>query len=424
MSEVRPVWHITYEGVDVSDELAPMVISAEYTDHLKGKSDELQLTLEDRTGRWREGWFPSRGDRLAIKMGYAGAPLLDCGRFSVDEVELRGTPDTVCISALAAPQSPELKTKQSRSFETTTLREIADRLARELDLQVVGEVADIAIGRVTQSAETTVAFLRRIAEDYGYAFSIRPPQLIFFEISQLEGAASVATIHRTELLPGYSLKGGTQETYAACEVSFLDPATKELRKVTVYAAHARERVVLAGDPAPAQLELPTRTLRQGARGEDVRNWQSFLVSHGYDTGGVDGIFGAKTRAATMSFQRASGIGVDGIAGPETYRAARDAGYGSTATGTRAEVSGRVLRQQIRVESVAQAEAKARALLAEANRLRVTGSLPFRGNRRLVAGTTCQLDGMGRLSGKYLAQTSTHRVSRSGGYTTNLEVTCV
>src|SRR5690606_35043802 len=127
----------------------------------------------------------------------------------------------------------------------------------------------------------------------------------------------------------------------------------------------------------------------------------FLASHGYDTGGIDGIFGPKTRSATMAFQRASGIAIDGIAGPETYRAAREAGYGTTATGTRAEVSGRVLRAQVRVESLEQAEAKALAMLTEANRLRVSGSLSLRGNPRVIAGTTIELTGMGRLSGKFL-----------------------
>ena len=423
MSDIRPVWHLTYEGVDVTDELAPMVLSAEYVDHLKGSSDELQITVEDRAGRWREGWFPSRGDRLTLKLGYDGEPLLDCGTFAVDEVEMRGPPDTVAIGALAAPLSPDLRNKVSRAFESTTLREIAERIARELGLELVGEVADIRIGRVTQTAETTLAFLRRVADEYGYAFSIRPPRLVFYEIARLEAAPAAVVIDRTKLL-SYSLKGTTQETYVACELTFLDPATKELRKVTVYAPHARERVVLGSGSGTAELALPTRTLRQGMRGDDVRAWQSFLVSRGYDTGGLDGIFGPKTRSATMSFQRAAGITVDGIAGPETYRAALEAGYGSTATGTRAEISGRVLRIQERAESLEQAEAKAMAKLTEANRLRVTGSLSLRGNPRVVAGTTLELTGMGRVSGRFLVQKSTHRISRSGGYTTEVEVTCV
>lgn len=417
----EPVWFVTYENVDISDELAPQIVSAEYRDHLQGKSDELNLSLEDRAGRWREGWFPASGDRIAVRMGYRGAPLLDAGRFAVDQVELRGGPDAVTISALAAPPTAALRGTQQRAFEETTLRQIVARVARELELTVVGEVADVSLGRVTQSGETTLAFLRRLCEGYGYAFSVRPPQLVCFEIAQLEARPPAVVVRRGDLI-GYALSGGTQDTYAACEVTWLDPATKRVRRARVEAAHARERIVVAAD-ASAPLQLPSRTLRQSATGEDVRQWQVFLVSHGHDTGGIDGIFGPRTRAATMAFQAMHGAAVDGVAGPETYRAAAAAGYGEAATGTRAEVSGRVLRREVRVETQEQAELRARALLLEANRLRVAGTLTLPGDPRLVAGVTLELEDMGRLSGRYLVQQSTHRVSRSG-YTTDVEVTCV
>lgn len=418
----RPVWLVTYELVDVSDDLGGMILAAEYTDHLTGKSDELSLTLEDRVGRWREGWFPQQGDRIAVQMGYEGAPLLDAGNFSVDVTELRGAPDTVQISALAAPQTAAMRTAQDRAWESATLREIAERIARELDLELLGDVADVRIDRVTQSRETSLAFLRRLARDYDYAFSIRPPYLTFFELAKLEAQPPVVTIRREDLLT-YRLVGSTQDTYVACEVSWLDPQTGNLRRSRVEAAHARQRVVLASAVPTAPLELPSRTLRQGATGEDVRTWQTFLVSHGHDTGGIDGIFGPKTRAATMAFQAAHGIGIDGVAGPETYRTAQATGYGATQTGTRAEVSGKVLRREIRVETAEQAELRAHALLREANRLRVKGSFTVEGDRRLVAGVTVDLEDMGRLSGTYLAQQSGHRVSRDG-YTTEIEVTCV
>ncbi|WP_096437543.1 peptidoglycan-binding protein [Alteribacter populi] len=62
------------------------------------------------------------------------------------------------------------------------------------------------------------------------------------------------------------------------------------------------------------------TLRQGARGASVRNLQDALNSVGHSAGSTDGIFGPKTADAVRSFQRAEGIAVDGIAGPQTYRA--------------------------------------------------------------------------------------------------------
>jgi peptidoglycan hydrolase-like protein with peptidoglycan-binding domain len=48
--------------------------------------------------------------------------------------------------------------------------------------------------------------------------------------------------------------------------------------------------------------------------------QAALVNLGYDPGEIDGKDGPKTRAAVRAFQQATGIGVDGIAGPVTKRA--------------------------------------------------------------------------------------------------------
>ena len=59
-------------------------------------------------------------------------------------------------------------------------------------------------------------------------------------------------------------------------------------------------------------------LRTGARGDAVRKLQELLNALGYDCGSVDGIFGSKTYAAVLAFQKANGLGADGIVGPLTW----------------------------------------------------------------------------------------------------------
>ncbi len=53
---------------------------------------------------------------------------------------------------------------------------------------------------------------------------------------------------------------------------------------------------------------------------DVRAIQSALVARGYNTGGVDGIAGPKTRAAIAAFEAASGLPSDGIVDDVMLRA--------------------------------------------------------------------------------------------------------
>ena len=59
-------------------------------------------------------------------------------------------------------------------------------------------------------------------------------------------------------------------------------------------------------------------LRTGSRGDAVRKLQEMLNAKGYDCGSVDGIFGSKTKAAVLAFQKANGLGADGIVGPLTW----------------------------------------------------------------------------------------------------------
>ena len=61
------------------------------------------------------------------------------------------------------------------------------------------------------------------------------------------------------------------------------------------------------------------TLKKGARGNITKLLQEKLVSLGYNTNGVDGIFGAGTEKAVISFQKNNGLVVDGIVGKNTWR---------------------------------------------------------------------------------------------------------
>lgn len=61
-------------------------------------------------------------------------------------------------------------------------------------------------------------------------------------------------------------------------------------------------------------------LSRGSSGATVRELQRQLESAGFATGGIDGQFGPKTESAVRAFQRARGLTVDGIVGPQTRRA--------------------------------------------------------------------------------------------------------
>jgi peptidoglycan hydrolase-like protein with peptidoglycan-binding domain len=59
-------------------------------------------------------------------------------------------------------------------------------------------------------------------------------------------------------------------------------------------------------------------LTSGSTGLPVRRLQSRMSAVGFDTGGVDGRFGAKTEAAVRKLQQDFNLTVDGVVGPQTW----------------------------------------------------------------------------------------------------------
>jgi murein DD-endopeptidase MepM/ murein hydrolase activator NlpD len=81
--------------------------------------------------------------------------------------------------------------------------------------------------------------------------------------------------------------------------------------------HTRRALGRRGRPP-----LGSRAMRMGQRGWDVAALQFLLSSRGFGPGGFDGGFGPRTALAVRRFQRAAGLGVDGLAGPATLGALR------------------------------------------------------------------------------------------------------
>lgn len=73
-----------------------------------------------------------------------------------------------------------------------------------------------------------------------------------------------------------------------------------------------------------------RVLKQGDRGDDVKQLQIQLTQAGYPTGGTTGYFGSGTLKALKSFQQDHRLKADGLAGPATLAALSSAPNSKTA----------------------------------------------------------------------------------------------
>ena len=87
--------------------------------------------------------------------------------------------------------------------------------------------------------------------------------------------------------------------------------------------HFDERQVAAGFPL----------VRQGSRGVYVCILQDGLTTLGYNTGGLDGVFGNLTNSAVRSFQSRNGLTVDGLVGNQTWNTLQSQVVGRGASST-------------------------------------------------------------------------------------------
>ena len=100
--------------------------------------------------------------------------------------------------------------------------------------------------------------------------------------------------------------------------NYVEPANLTPRWV-----HFDERQVVSGYPL----------VRQGSRGVYVCIAQDALTTLGYDTGGLDGVFGVRTKTSVISFQNKNGLTADGIIGNLTWNSLMNQVVGNGASST-------------------------------------------------------------------------------------------
>lgn len=86
-----------------------------------------------------------------------------------------------------------------------------------------------------------------------------------------------------------------------------------------------------GRPACSSGGYPT--LRRGSISNYVCIAQDDLNTLGFNTGGLDGIFGARTQEAVRSYQTRAGLVVDGVVGCNTWRSLQNEVIGTGPTST-------------------------------------------------------------------------------------------
>ena len=94
------------------------------------------------------------------------------------------------VRALNADIKKALRTDQHQAYEDVTLLEVARRVADRHGYGILGGgtggMASVQLSRVSQDDEDDLAFLKRLAEPYGYVFKVTADNLVFHAVRDLE----------------------------------------------------------------------------------------------------------------------------------------------------------------------------------------------------------------------------------------------
>ena len=126
------------------------------------------------------------------------------------------------------------------------------------------------------------------------------------------GIALVLLLVAGLALGGVFSGGGTSPT----TTSTTTPGTTTIQ--------TRSTTTTPAAPTSPVAPAPATTLKPGDQGVQVKRLQRALLQLGYAVGAVDGDYGTSTEAALTSFQKATGLTVDGVLGPTTLQALKRA----------------------------------------------------------------------------------------------------
>ena len=225
---------LIYNGVDISEDIASMVVGFSYTDYSDGKADSILVEVEDTKQLWKNSWFPSKGAKLrpvivcenCYKTG--DILMLETGSFEIDGVTASGPPEVVKMKGVSSPITKSIRRqKRTKAWESTTLEGIARELVGNHGLSLFYSADTLSFDRLDQRDESDLSFLHRLCRENGLQLKVSNEKVILFAGKNIEAAESSYEIDKSDPdLLTYSLDTKSHDIYSSCTVKYWDAKQK------------------------------------------------------------------------------------------------------------------------------------------------------------------------------------------------------
>ncbi|MFJ2981295.1 MULTISPECIES: phage late control D family protein [unclassified Pseudomonas] len=236
---MQPQFRIQADGQDITALINDRLLLLRTTDKPGMESDDFELRIDARDGAVA---LPSRGAVIEVYLGYAGQPLTLLGRYTVDEVELSGPPDTLVIRGKASDLRGSGRTIRSGSWEAVPLQRIVVEIGARNGWQAICPVTR-QVPRVDQYNESDFSFITRLARQYDCTAKLANDQLLVLPRQAGRSASGkpldVVNIARSDVSQ-WHFRLDDKATRKAVRTRHQDSASGELKTVELSNEDAAE----------------------------------------------------------------------------------------------------------------------------------------------------------------------------------------
>ena len=429
----RPEVKVTIAGKDVTRDLTPFIVSMQYHDSVEASSDSVDIYLTAEDDRFANDWYPPKGSKLEVSMGYKG-DMVSAGTFDIDEVEYEVLPYRVTIRGVAALVTKGVRTKRTVNYEDNTLVEIVGEIARRHGLRSLGNIDPrLVLPRVAQVRETDIAFLSRLADLYGYNFSMRNDLLFFSDVYDLEGGDPVVTVDMKDVERA-NFRDETMKVKRAATTRYVNPDTQTsgIDRSTPPIQQFRQYVPTPYSPLYRPFEnrfeltevsrVPAGDIDSGAFPSDDET--TLGAPYAPD---ADFAFRRLDNEVAQPAPTGPGGAVNGVPFPGDGVTGKHPPYNAASRFVfhrPPEVNGTDADEENTyggARSGAEAFAMSRASIYKSRTAQITGTINMPGRPTMLSGSSILLTGFGdKFDGKYFITASSHDVG-SIGYATQVSL---
>ncbi|WP_434573118.1 phage late control D family protein [Pseudomonas sp. Z3-8] len=227
---MKPTYRIVADGKDITALINDRLLSLRTSDKPGMDSDDFELRIDDRD---QAVALPPRGAGVEVYLGYTGQALTRLGRYTVDEIELSGPPDTLVIRGKASDMRGSGKTVRSGSWENVPLQQIVRDVAARNGWQPVCPV-QTKVPRVDQLNESDYNFITRLAKQYDCTAKLADGKLLVMPRQGGQTASgknlSPVVLRRSDL-SRYQFRLGDRNTQKAVRTKHQDKKSGALKVV-------------------------------------------------------------------------------------------------------------------------------------------------------------------------------------------------